>query len=329
MFCNTIAISHETSPMKCSRFIRLTSLPFHKMLLCSWLLCEFLLITLLFHGVSPFSIKLSYQNFRQPQFRKAQPTNIAQVLQYLFKHFFFFNFVYIFCTSPNINKLSPNVVPASGGVQLSIFGSNFGAFPKFEGKYTCCRALQCAAVCCSVLHSKFSDQTSVRFPNSKVIILVAVRCSALLLVAVCCTAHFRHKSWCVSQIQRWKFSTLSSMSMNTGNSAPSCLSAWYLTSARFLKFEDPSSILLTLWHTATHYNALLHNTTQRNTTQHNANHCNTKILRVLFCHWHCHTLQHTATHCNTLQHIATHCNTLQHTATHCNTMQHNATQCNT
>jgi len=34
--------------------------------------------------------------------------------------------------SPKLDKLTPNVIPATGGVQLSIFGSNFGAFPKFE-----------------------------------------------------------------------------------------------------------------------------------------------------------------------------------------------------
>lgn len=34
--------------------------------------------------------------------------------------------------SPKLTEFRPNVVPASGGIQLSIFGSNFGAFPKFE-----------------------------------------------------------------------------------------------------------------------------------------------------------------------------------------------------
>ena len=115
-FCDTIAISHETSPMKCSRFIQPTSFlkRFLKTLLCSGLLCEFLPITLLFHRVSPFSIKLSYQNFRQPQFRKAQPTNIAQVLQDLV-NFFLVNFCLYFLYQPQYKEAQTECCPCIWG----------------------------------------------------------------------------------------------------------------------------------------------------------------------------------------------------------------------
>ena len=34
--------------------------------------------------------------------------------------------------SPIVNKIEPNLVPASGGIVLTVMGSNYGAFPKFE-----------------------------------------------------------------------------------------------------------------------------------------------------------------------------------------------------
>ena len=33
---------------------------------------------------------------------------------------------------PSINSTYPNLIPASGGVLLTVIGANFGAFPKFE-----------------------------------------------------------------------------------------------------------------------------------------------------------------------------------------------------
>jgi len=80
-----------------------------------------------------------------------------------------------------------------------------------------------------------------------------------------------------------------------------------------------------------------------NTLQHTATHCNTLQHTVT----HCNTLQRIATHGKTLQHTATHINalqartgviavassqyrsTLQHTAMHCNTLHHTATSYST
>ena len=91
----------------------------------------------------------------------------------------------------------------------------------------------------------------------------------------------------------------------------------------------------TLQHTATHCNTLQHSATHCNTLQHTAAHCSTlehtatHFNTLQHTAKQCNTLQHTATHCNTLQHTATHYNTLQHTATHWNAQQRTATHCNT
>ena len=34
--------------------------------------------------------------------------------------------------SPQLNDITPNLVPTTGGIQLSIYGANFGAFTQFE-----------------------------------------------------------------------------------------------------------------------------------------------------------------------------------------------------
>jgi len=156
---------------------------------------------------------------------------------------------------------------------------------------------------------------------------VAVCCSVLQYVAVCCFM------WIVLQCVAWCCSALHTALMLT-QSIKSC------TQISSYMYRD------SLQHTAAHCNTL----------QYTATHCDTSLRHILLwvhesssavntCIRIIH-IQTTATHCNTLQHTATHCETfsickhmhpyythindctqtslymyrhsLQHTATHCN-----------
>ena len=177
------------------------------------------------------------------------------------------------------------------------------------------RALQCVAVCCSVLQC-----VAVRIESALQCVAVRIE-SALQCVAVrisTCKYYSKHcnagrcvGSGLVDILTAIQCNALDHMLQHTATRVLASCSLHELETGR-------QSHCTTLQHTASlliaHCNALQRTATHCSTLQHTAAHCG--------------TLQHTTTHYNTLQHTATHCNTLQHTATHCNTLQHTATHCN-
>jgi len=152
-----------------------------------------------------------------------------------------------------------------------------------------CSVLQCVAVCCSV-DFVYTDARGLPICVS---VVMRVCCSVLHCVAVCC-------------------SVLQCVVVCCSVSGDSCV--WHES-----KSHEPEKTCDI--------------TNQRRLVIFVTNLCYVSNLQVhtdarsLPCRWGCVCV--TATYYNTQQHSATHCNTQQHTATRINSRQRTATHCNT
>jgi len=208
-----------------------------------------------------------------------------------------------------------------------------------------CSVLQCAAVCCSVVHTSTFNEALISAKTERPIALLTatLRCSLLQSCVALC---FSHVSPC--------FSVLCMCVHLTSCSVLQCV-AVCCSVLQCVAVCCGALHCIVLQCVAVRC-SVLHLCTQ------SATQC--KTLQCIATH--CNTLQHTvytdATHCNAMQHTATHCrwwcllmccmcvhlmrlssprrqnaqlcrcvvqwSTLQRTATHCNTLQHAATHCN-
>jgi len=135
---------------------------------------------------------------------------------------------------------------------------------------------------------------------------IAVRCSALQRVAVCCRWALHSNSWYYGVLEQ---------------DVCACVCVCLRVCVRVFTRERAGMYIAVYLYK----NPQIHTQTYGHTNRM----CTSCFYVHMFAAIHCNTLHHTATHCITLHHIVTRCNTLQHTATHCNTLHHTVPHCNT